>query len=68
MHIDTTWNFREVMSFRNGPAKEFAYELLVQTNYESIRDGISSFSMGASEYSRIMKTVALREGLDKYGF
>lgn len=68
MHIDTTWKFKEMISFRNQIAEEFGFELLVQTNQQGVSDGVTPFSMGASEYTRIMKTVALREGLDKHGF
>ena len=68
MHIDTTWKFKEMISFRDETAIEVGFELLVQTNHEGIRGGVNPFSTSASEYTRIMKTVALREGLDKYGF
>jgi len=68
MHIDTTWKFREMISFRDETAKEHGFELLVRTNQQGLADGITPFSMGASEYTRIMKTVALREALDEGGF
>jgi sulfate adenylyltransferase subunit 2 len=68
MHIDTTWKFKEMISFRDRLAKEIGFELLVQTNFDGVRDGVTPFSMGASEYTRIMKTVALRSGLDEHGF
>jgi sulfate adenylyltransferase subunit 2 len=68
MHIDTTWKFKEMISFRDETAKEIGFELFIQTNHEGIKDGVTPFSLGASEYTRIMKTVALREGLDKHGF
>jgi sulfate adenylyltransferase subunit 2 len=68
MHIDTTWKFKEMISFRDETAKEHGFELLVQTNHDGIKEGITPFSRGASEYTRIMKTVALRAGLDKHGF
>ena len=68
MHIDTTWKFKEMISFRDQLAKEIGFELLVQTNFDGVRDGVTPFSMGASEYTRIMKTVALRSGLDEHGF
>lgn len=57
-----------MISFRDKTAKEHGFELFVQTNHEGIKDGATPFSMGASGYTRIMKTVALREGLDKHGF
>ncbi len=68
LHIDTTWKFREMISFRDQTAQEIGFELLVHTNQEGIKDGITPFNLGASEYTRIMKTVALRQALDMHGF
>jgi len=68
LHIDTKWKFREMISFRDEMAGKYGAKLLVHTNEEGIRDGVSPFTTGTSEYTRIMKTVALRQALDKYGF
>lgn len=68
MHIDTTWKFKEMIAFRDEQAKKLGFELLIQTNLDAVRAGVTPFSMGASEYTRIMKTLALREGIDRYGF
>jgi sulfate adenylyltransferase subunit 2 len=68
MHIDTTWKFKEMISFRDETAKEYGFELLVQTNMQGVAEGVTPFKFGASEYTRIMKTLALREGLDRHGF
>lgn len=68
LHIDTTWKFREMITFRDEMATKYAAKLLVHTNQEGVRDGVNPFTTGTSEYTRIMKTVALRQALDKYGF
>lgn len=68
MHIDTTWKFKEMISFRDEIVKKYGAKLIVNTNHEGVKDGITPFSTSISEYTRIMKTVALREGLDKYNF
>jgi sulfate adenylyltransferase subunit 2 len=68
MHIDTTWKFKEMILLRNELAKNLGFELLVKTNHQGAADGVTPFSVGASEYTRIMKTVALRTGLDEHGF
>jgi sulfate adenylyltransferase subunit 2 len=68
LHIDTTWKFKEMISFRDQTAKEIGFELLVHTNHDGVKDGITPFNLGASEYTRIMKTVALRQALDMNGF
>ena len=68
LHIDTTWKFKEMISFRDQTAREVGFELLVHTNQDGVRDGITPFNLGASEYTRIMKTVALRQALGMHGF
>lgn len=68
LHIDTKWKFREMISFRDEMATKYGARLLVHTNEEGIKDGVNPFTTGTSEYTRIMKTVALRQALDKYGF
>jgi sulfate adenylyltransferase subunit 2 len=68
MHIDTTWKFREMIEFRNRRARELDLDLRIATNHEAVAEGVTPFTHGAHEYTRIMKTVALREGIDQYGF
>jgi len=68
MHIDTTWKFREMIEFRDRRAQELNLDLRIATNQQAVANGVSPFSHGTHEYTRIMKTVALREGLDHYGF
>jgi len=67
MHIDTTWKFKEMIEFRDRRAKELGIELIVHTNKEGLAQGINPFDHGAA-YTDIMKTHALKEGLDKHGF
>lgn len=67
LHIDTTWKFKEMISFRDRIAKEKNIEMLVYTNEEGVKQGINPFDHGAV-YTDIMKTQALKDALDKYGF
>jgi sulfate adenylyltransferase subunit 2 len=68
LHIDTTWKFKEMISFRDRVAKESGIDLVVHTNQDGVKSGINPFNAGASEYTRIMKTVALRQALDEHQF
>lgn len=68
LHIDTTWKFKEMISFRDRIAEESGVKLFVHTNLEGVKNGVNPFTLSASEYTRIMKTVALRQALDKYEF
>lgn len=65
MHIDTTWKFREMIEFRERMARELQLDLKIATNLEAVAEGVSPFTHGTHEYTRIMKTVALRQGLDE---
>lgn len=67
LHIDTTWKFHEMIIFRDRMAREKGIEMLVYTNEEGVRQGINPFDHG-SAYTDIMKTQALKQALEKYGF
>ena len=67
MHIDTTWKFKEMIEFRDRKAKELGINMIVYSNEEGIKQGINPFNYGAI-YTDIMKTQALKQGLNKYGF
>src|SRR5436309_10561011 len=68
LHVDTTWKFREMIAFRDRMAQELGFELLVYTNQEGVEQDINPFDHGSNAYTHVMKTVALRQPLDKYGF
>ena len=68
LHVDTTWKFRDMITFRGEMVQEYSLDLMVSTNEEARAQGVSPFTHGAQEYTRLMKTVALREALDKHGF
>ena len=68
LHIDTTWKFKEMISFRDEVVAEAGVNLLVHTHQEGVAAGASPFTTGISEYTRIMKTVALRQALDQHAF
>lgn len=68
LHIDTTWKFKEMISFRDEVLAKAGVKLLVHTNQEGVAAGANPFKTGISEYTRIMKTVALRQALDQHAF
>jgi sulfate adenylyltransferase subunit 2 len=68
MHVDTTWKFKEMISFRNERAKTLGLELIVHINEEGLREGIGPFTHGSTVHTDVMKTVGLKQALDKYGF
>lgn len=67
LHIDTTWKFKEMIEFRDRISEKYGIEMISYSNEEGIRQGINPFEHGAA-YTDIMKTQALKDALDKYGF
>ena len=67
LHVNTTWKFREMIEFRDRIAKEKGIEMLEYINQDGVKQGINPFDHG-SAYTDIMKTQALKQALDKYGF
>jgi len=68
MHVDTTWKFSEMIQFRDAYIKELGLELIVHINEDGVRDGVGPFSHGSAVHTDIMKTVGLKQALDKHGF
>jgi len=68
LHIDTTWKFKDMITFRDETVKQLGVELLVHTNTEGKAHNINPFDHGSSHYTDVMKTQALKQALDHYGF
>ena len=67
LHVNTTWKFKEMIEFRDKTAKDLGIEMLEYINEEGVKQGINPFDHG-SAYTDIMKTQALKQALNKYGF
>ncbi len=68
MHVDTTWKFRDMIAFRDRTASKLGLDLLVHINPEGIEKGVGPFTHGSALHTQIMKTEALKQALDKWGF
>ena len=68
MHVDTTWKFREMIQFRDETARQLGLKLIVHINEDGVKRGINPFSSGSNLHTQVMKTEALKQALDKYGF
>jgi sulfate adenylyltransferase subunit 2 len=68
MHIDTTWKFREMIAFRDATAARLGIELIVHTNQDGLAQGINPIASGSALHTHVMKTEALKQALDKFGF
>jgi sulfate adenylyltransferase subunit 2 len=69
LHVDTTWKFRDMYRYRDEYiAGELGLELLRYTNQEGLKQGINPITHGSKVHTDVMKTQALKQALDKYGF
>ena len=68
MHVDTTWKFREMIAFRDSTAEKLGLDLIVHINREGVERGIGPFTHGSAVHTDVMKTRALRQAMDEYGF
>ena len=68
LHVDTLWKFRDMYAFRERMQKEHGFDLLVYTNPEGAAQGINPFTHGSAIHTDVMKTQALKQALDLYGF
>src|SRR5579872_2694659 len=56
LHIDTTWKFRDMITFRDATARQYNFDLRVHTNPDGLRQNINPFDHGSSIYTQVMKT------------
>jgi len=68
LHVDTTWKFQAMYDFRDRVSNDADFELLIYVNEEGREQGINPFTHGSELHTDIMKTQALKQALDKYGF
>ncbi len=68
MHVDTTWKFKEMITFRDNRLKELGWDLIVHINQEGVDMGVGPFTHGSAKHTDIMKTQSLKQALDKHGF
>ncbi|WP_457584458.1 sulfate adenylyltransferase subunit CysD [Ensifer canadensis] len=68
LHVDTTWKFKEMIAFRDEVARNHDLRLIVHINEDGVAQGISPFEHGSNVHTHLMKTVALRQALEKHRF
>ena len=67
LHVDTTWKFREMIEFRDATAQRLGLNLIVHINEEGLKAGINPIASGSALHTHTMKTVALKQALDRHG-
>ncbi len=68
LHIDTTWEFAEMAQFRDRLVADYDLDLEVHVNRAALDNGVHPVESGSVVYNDEMKTVALKQALDRFGF
>ena len=68
LHVNTTWKFRDMITFRDRFCREQGLELIEYINEGAVAEGVNPFDYGSNKYTGIMKTQALKDALNRYGF
>jgi sulfate adenylyltransferase subunit 2 len=68
LHVDTTWKFRDMISFRDHVAKTNDLDLIVHINEDGVKQGVGPITHGSKLHTEIMKTNALKQALNTHGF
>ena len=68
MHVDTTWKFADMIRHRDSIVERYGVDLKIYTNQDGVDRGINPIASGSSLHTQVMKTEALKQALDLYGF
>jgi len=68
MHLDTTFKFPEMYTFRDHWAKEWNLNLLVEKNEDALARGINYENTDSLTVCDELKTKALKQAIEKYKF
>ena len=68
LHVDTTWKFKEMISFRDDIIKKYKLDLIVHINNDGLKNNIGPITHGSKMHTDIMKTQSLKQALNKYKF
>jgi sulfate adenylyltransferase subunit 2 len=68
LHVDTTWKFQAMYTFRDAVATRHGLDLIVHQNPDCIEKGINPFDHGSAMHTDMWKTEGLKQALDAHGF
>lgn len=67
-HVDTTFKFRDMITFREAIARELGLEMRVEINQEGVERGINPWDSGSNLHTQVMKTEALRAAMNRHQY
>lgn len=68
LHIATTWDFREMITFRDHLMRQLDARFIIHTNQDGLKRGINPIASGPTLHAQVMSTEGLKQALDAGAF
>lgn len=68
LHIDTTYEYPEILEFRDWYARQIGARLVVYSNQEAVRQGANPYDLGTARCCQLLRTQALVQALKEGGY
>ncbi|MCA8975851.1 MAG: sulfate adenylyltransferase subunit CysD [Planctomycetes bacterium] len=68
LHVNTTWKFKEMISFRDKLVKDLGLDFIEWINQDGVQKNINPFDHGTQRYTHVMKTEGLKQALGAGGY
>ena len=68
LHVNTTFKFKEMISFRDQLAKDIGVKLIEKINLDGVKANVNPFDHGTQQYTHVMKTEGLKQALTEGGY
>jgi sulfate adenylyltransferase subunit 2 len=68
LHIDSTWEFREMYELRARMAQRYQVDIRVHLNPDAVAAGINPFDHGSRIHTELWRTRGLKQALEAGGF
>src|SRR5262245_34450576 len=67
MHIDTGYEYPEMIAFRDWFVAEIGARLIAHTNQQALKNGVNPYDIGTARCCALLRTQALLDALKEYG-
>ena len=67
-HVDTTFKFGDMITYRDALAEALGLEIRVEINQEAIDRGVNPWDSGSQLHTQLLKTEALRAAMNRHQY
>lgn len=68
LHIATTWDFQDMITYRDLLVEALGIKLIAHTNQDGLARGINPIASGPGLHAQVMSTEGLKQALDAGGY